>query len=203
MSSSNQWFTVTSSIKHAVSLLNNIEDRKVSRLLSRVAQNLHEKNEKAFTDEEEEKLQAAFQLTSEDVENILDTISFVLEQAAYHSARPNSLSKQLGAIGFTEEKVLCFVSIWEQNGGSLIENYRKRSFAPKQLDTINWELRLQTAQSNKTKLKLPTAIIELGLQSQDPEENEKLLYEMNHEQLFDLFTKMETIQKQLDGLNTN
>ena len=67
-------------------------------------------NEKAFTDEEEEKLQAAFQLTSRDVDNILDTISFVLEQAAYHSARPNSLNKQLSAIGFTEEKVLFFPS---------------------------------------------------------------------------------------------
>lgn len=67
--------------------------------------NFYYQNEKAFTDEEEEKLQAAFQLTSKDIENILDTISFVLEQAAYHSARPNSLSKQLSAIGFTEEKV--------------------------------------------------------------------------------------------------
>ena len=62
-------------------------------------------NEKAFTDEEEEKLQTAFQLTSRDVENILDTISFVLDQAAYHSAKPNSLSKQLSAIGLTEDKV--------------------------------------------------------------------------------------------------
>lgn len=62
-------------------------------------------NEKAFTEEEEEKLQAAFDLSSKDLGNILDTISFVLEQAAYHNAKSNALGKQLQALELTEEKV--------------------------------------------------------------------------------------------------
>jgi len=177
--------------------------KKALRLLIRVAQNLHKKNEKAFTDEEEEKLCSAFNLTSRDVENILDTISFVLEQAAYHSAKLNTLRKQLAGIGFTEEKVECFAKVWEENGSFIVEQYRKRTFAPKQLDTVNWELRLQTAQSNKTKMKMPSAIIELGLLAPDSKDTEKVLYEFNHDQLFELFTKLETVQKQLDGLNKN
>jgi len=203
MASTVQWFSNTANIKRAVLLLNDIDDKKALRLLIRVAQNLHKKNEKAFTDEEEEKLCSAFNLTSRDVENILDTISFVLEQAAYHSAKLNTLRKQLAGIGFTEEKVECFAKVWEENGSFIVEQYRKRTFAPKQLDTVNWELRLQTAQSNKTKMKMPSAIIELGLLSPDSKDTEKVLYEFNHAQLFELFTKLETVQKQLDGLNKN
>ena len=62
-------------------------------------------NEKAFTEEEEEKLQVAFDLTSKNLENILDTISFILEQAAYHNAKPNTLSRQLQGLELTEGKV--------------------------------------------------------------------------------------------------
>ena len=62
-------------------------------------------DEKTFTEEEEEKLQAAFVLDSKDLEIVLDASSFILEQAAYHSAKPAALTQQLQSLEVEEEKV--------------------------------------------------------------------------------------------------
>lgn len=64
-------------------------------------------DEKSFTAEEEEKLQAAFQLNTDEIEAVLDTLSFILEQAAYHTAKPAVLQQQLESIELNSEKV-CF-----------------------------------------------------------------------------------------------
>ena len=50
----------------------------------------------------------AFGLSAKELESILDTISFVLEQAAYHNAKNNAFGKQLKVLELTDEKV-CFI----------------------------------------------------------------------------------------------
>lgn len=62
-------------------------------------------NDRAFTAEEEEKLQGALQLEPRDLELVIDTTTFILQQAAYHLAKPSLLKTQLAAIGLEEEKV--------------------------------------------------------------------------------------------------
>ncbi len=65
-------------------------------------------DEHIFTEEEEEKLQAAFEMSKEEIGILLDSLSFVLEQAAYHSAKPATLEQQLQYIDIEEEKVSRF-----------------------------------------------------------------------------------------------
>lgn len=55
--------------------------------------------------EEEEKLHGALQLDPKELELVIDTTTFVLQQAAYHLAKPSLLKTQLAAIGLQEEKV--------------------------------------------------------------------------------------------------
>ena len=58
-----------------------------------------------FTADEEEKLQGALQLDPKELDLVIDTTTFILQQAAYHLAKPSLLKSQLAAIGLTEEKV--------------------------------------------------------------------------------------------------
>lgn len=62
-------------------------------------------SERAFTAEEEEKLQGALQLEPKELELVIDTTTFILQQAAYHLAKPSQLKAQLAATGLEEEKV--------------------------------------------------------------------------------------------------
>nr|XP_032645000.1 COMM domain-containing protein 10 [Chelonoidis abingdonii] len=70
----------SSSIKKAVLLINMIDPGRFPRLLSRILQKLHLKAESSFSEEEEEKLQAAFSVEKQDLHLVLETISFILEQ---------------------------------------------------------------------------------------------------------------------------
>nr|KAF6489129.1 COMM domain containing 10 [Molossus molossus] len=68
------------SMKKAVLLINAIDIGRFPRLLTRILQKLHLKAENSFSEEEEEKLQAAFSLEKQDLHLVLETISFILEQ---------------------------------------------------------------------------------------------------------------------------
>eukprot|EP00794_Sanderia_malayensis_P009870 gene9870-10880_t len=202
MASQVKWFVLTAKFKKAVQLINELDSSKFNRLLQRIISKLHLKDEHIFTEEEEDKLQAAFDLNKDEITIMLDSLSFILEQAAYHNAKPASLQQQLQSIELLEEKISTFLSIWSENGPSVIAKLRKRSLAPKQLDSLNWRLNLQMSQSNRSKMKMPTAFFELGLKSSDQKDDENLRMEFTHDELYTFFQQMETIQSQLDAMTS-
>ncbi|KAM4878514.1 COMM domain-containing protein 10 isoform 2-T2 [Sylvia borin] len=118
------------SIRRAVSLLNAVDPGRFPRLLSRLLQKLHLKVESTFSEEEEEKLQIAFSLEKQDLHLILETISFILEQAVYHSLKPASLQQQLQSIHLDQDKAEAFASAWATAGQDMIEKFRQRVLTP-------------------------------------------------------------------------
>lgn len=58
-----------------------------------------------FTAEEEERLQNALQLEAKDLDLVIGTATFILQQAAYHLVKPTLFKPQLTALGLEEEKV--------------------------------------------------------------------------------------------------
>ncbi|XP_074056949.1 COMM domain-containing protein 10 isoform X3 [Macrotis lagotis] len=157
----------TPSMKKAVSLVNAVDTGRFPRLLTRILQKLHLKTENSFSEEEEEKLQAAFSLEKQDLHLILETISFILEQAVYHNVKPVVLQQQLENVHLNQDKAEAFVSAWTSMGPDTVEKFRQRILAPQKLETIGWQLNLQMAQSNQAKLKTPQAVLELGVSNED------------------------------------
>ncbi|XP_054665667.1 COMM domain-containing protein 10 isoform X1 [Grus americana] len=159
------------SIRRAVSLLNAVDPGRFPRLVSRLLQKLHVKAESSFSEDEEEKLQIAFSLEKQDLHLVLETISFILEQAVYHNLKPASLQQQLQNIHLDEDKAEAFASAWAAAGQDTIEKFRQRVLTPQKLETIGWQLNLQMAESMQAKLKSPQAMLELGLSNEDSKEN--------------------------------
>ncbi|XP_067839092.1 COMM domain-containing protein 10 isoform X1 [Heptranchias perlo] len=190
----------TQSIKQAVVLINGIDTSKFPRLLPRILQKLHLKDEHSFNEEEKEKLQAALSLEKQDLRLVLETVSFILEQAAYYNMRPAALQQQLENIHLSQEKAEAFAQAWTNMGQDIIEKLRQSTFAPKKLEKIGWCLNLEMGQSTQAKMKSPHAILELGVKSEDSENTEKVFVEFNHGELLEFYNKLETIQAQLDSL---
>uniref|UniRef100_A0A3Q2I3C6 COMM domain containing 10 n=1 Tax=Equus caballus TaxID=9796 RepID=A0A3Q2I3C6_HORSE len=213
------------SMKKAVSLINAIDIGRFPRLLTRILQKLHLKAENSFSEEEEEKLQAAFSLEKPDLHLVLETISFILEQAVYHNVKPAALQQQLEHIHLRQDKAEAFVNAWSSMGQETVEKFRQRILAPHKLETVGWQLNLQMAHSAQAKLKSPQAVLQLGVSNEDSkglqpnrwlptcslqllpkvkaacvQSLEKVLVEFSHKELFDFYNKLETIQAQLDSL---
>ncbi|XP_032741222.1 COMM domain-containing protein 10 isoform X1 [Rattus rattus] len=188
------------SMKKAVPLINAIDTGRFPRLLSRILQKLHLKAESSFSEEEEEKLQAAFSLEKQELHLVLETISFVLEQAVYHNVKPVVLQQQLETIHLTQDKAEAFANAWSTMGQETVEKFRQRILGPLKLETVGWQLNLQMAHSAQAKLQSPQAVLQLGVSEEDSKNLEKVLVEFNHKELFDFYNKLETIQAQLDSL---
>uniref|UniRef100_A0A1D5QAE9 COMM domain containing 10 n=1 Tax=Macaca mulatta TaxID=9544 RepID=A0A1D5QAE9_MACMU len=186
--------------KKAVSLINAIDIGRFPRLLTRILQKLHLKAESSFSEEEEEKLQVAFSLEKQDLHLVLETISFILEQAVYHNVKPAALQQQLENIHLRQDKAEAFVNTWSSMGQETVEKFRQRILAPYKLETVGWQLNLQMAHSAQAKLKSPQAVLQLGVNNEDSKSLEKVLVEFSHKELFDFYNKLETIQAQLDSL---
>ncbi|XP_036383075.1 COMM domain-containing protein 10 [Megalops cyprinoides] len=190
----------TQSIKEAVTYINAIDLNKFSRLLSRILQKLHLKAERSFSEEEEEKLQSALSLEKKALNLVLETVSFILEQAVYHNVKPVSLKQQLENIHLHPDKAEAFSQAWALAGPDTIEKFRQRIFAPKKLEHVGWQLNLQMGQSMQAKLKAPHAVLELGVGGEDGEHAEKLFVEFSHQELLEFYNKLEMVQAQLDSL---
>ncbi|XP_038077865.1 COMM domain-containing protein 10-like [Patiria miniata] len=194
-------FSQTARIKKAVVLINNIDAAKFPRLLSRILQKLHLRDDHSFSEEEQEKLQVALGLEGKDLQLVLETTSFILEQAAYHIAKPTVLSQQLQNIGLEEDKVSVFVKAWTSSGKGVVEKLRQRTLAPNQLEEVNWRLNLQMGQASQTKMKLPNAMFEMVVSGQEEGEKEKIKMEFSHDELYQFYNKLEAIQGQLDSMS--
>ncbi|XP_071105163.1 COMM domain-containing protein 10-like [Haliotis cracherodii] len=194
-------FTATASIKKAVGIINDLASSKFPLLLNRILQKLHLKDERTFSEEEEEKLQSTFELSAPDLELVLETLEFILQQAAYHTAKPAVLTGQLQQLEIDDDKVQAIVEKWTSCAKETVQKLRERTLVPKQLEAVNWRLNLQMAQSNKTKLKSPNALFELQVSEESTEEKEKIRIEFSHDELYKFYSQLEVIQRQVDGLS--
>ncbi|XP_063433284.1 COMM domain-containing protein 10-like [Mytilus trossulus] len=194
-------FTATPAIKRAVTLINNLGSSKFPLLLTRILQKLHLKDERTFSEEEEEKLQGSLELTGPDLELVLQSLEFFLQQAAYHTAKPGVFSQQLKQIEVEEEKVQVIVEAWANSAKDVITKLRQRTIVPKQLESVNWRLNLQMAQSNKAKMKMPNAMFEFNVTDENTTAKENIKVEFTHDELYMFYNQLETIQKQLDCLS--
>ncbi|CAL1546731.1 unnamed protein product [Lymnaea stagnalis] len=194
-------FTASASIKRAVVLINELDINKFPLLLSRIMQKLHVKEERTFSEEEEEKLQSAFGVSSKDLDLILQTLEFILQQAAYHTAKPLALSSQLKELEIDDDKVNTIVEAWTNGARDLVQKLRERTVHPHQLEDISWRINLQLAQSSQSKMKVPNALFQLGIRHEDTGTTENVRLEFTHEELYQFYNQLETIQSQLDSLS--
>lgn len=190
----------TQSIKEAMTFINAIDVNKFARLISRILQKLHLKGERTFSEEEEQKLQAALSLDKHGLSLMVETAAFILEQAVYHNVKPASLQQQLEAVHMSSDKAEIFSQAWATNGPALVERLKHSIFTPKKLESVGWQLNLQMAQSSQASLKSPSAVLQLGLTSEDSEVQENVFVEFNHQELLEFYNKLEIMQGQLDSL---
>jgi hypothetical protein len=80
------FFNFIFSLKRAVDLINNLDASKFPLLLNRITQAMQTgaNNEKAFSTEEEEKLQISLGLQKSDLKLLLESTTFIIEQVLAH-----------------------------------------------------------------------------------------------------------------------
>uniref|UniRef100_A0A8C4QP92 COMM domain containing 10 n=1 Tax=Eptatretus burgeri TaxID=7764 RepID=A0A8C4QP92_EPTBU len=183
------FITETPRIKEAVGIANGVDEGKFPRILSRILQKLHLKDERPFSVEEEQKLQIALDLDSSHLSLLLETLAFLFEQAVFHGPKMPALEQQLLDLGLASPQIAAFLQAWVGGGRTATEALRRRALAPHSLQSVGWTLGLGLAQSCQARQQIPTAMLEMGIRSNDSQSMEKLLMEFNHKELYELYNK--------------
>merc|ERR1712083_952055 len=169
---------------------------------SRVIDNLDKRNEKAFNEEEEEKLCEILSLKQAQFEQLISSSSFIFDQSAKHALKANKLAAELNKTSMSEAQISGFVKSWTENGPKLIEKLKETCFAPTTLKAMNWSLQMSVASQNSARLRKPRAIFEF--KTGDPlntkAKQESFFMELSMDELTNLFNDLEKIQQQLDSL---
>ena len=96
-------FKISSRFISTASSINVINVDKFSKLLIRIIQKLHIRDERLFTIEEENQLKSVFNVTDETLRLIIDACCYIFEQAAFSGIGPEPLYETLLAAGIDEQ----------------------------------------------------------------------------------------------------
>lgn len=159
-------------------------------------------DEAAFTDAQLAQLQESLQLNADQLNDTVLACTYLLQQAAYDTLKPNRFGNQLVQAEMAAAQAEAFVRVWEQKGAAVIELLKDLTLAPLVLADVHWRLHLTIGQDTVAKRKDLTAIVQLALQDNTgpAPKQDSLLVELNEEQLRKLYAQLETVQEQLDAV---
>ncbi|XP_071442843.1 COMM domain-containing protein 10 [Hetaerina americana] len=191
--------TRVTSLQSSLPLIDSITSPKFPLLLDRIALKLEENAFKSnpFNNEEEERLVISLGVNKEDLTLILESSVYIFEQAAFHMIKPTSLSRQLQSFDLSEKKSDDYANAWGNHAKNIVERLR-RSFRNCELQDVSWSLNLQMASKVHAKQKLPLAMLAFHIKDENGPKN--ACTEFNHEELYNFYKLIDTIQTQLDAL---
>ncbi|GMI37170.1 hypothetical protein TeGR_g10320 [Tetraparma gracilis] len=197
-------FPTSTRFQSACSLLNKIPVAKLSLVIKRVLLKISVKSATFFTDEELDKLSAQFSLTVPELNDCLSALHYSFSQCAYSSVSPENLAATLSAASLSTEHAEVMSASWGKEAAGVVKRIRDASAlgAPKVLTSTDWSLSIAMSSSDLKNTKQASARFELNLDRPngggDPE---CVTMELQHEELYDLFKKLEDVQESLDALS--
>lgn len=208
-------FKVASKFKEAAKVINCITLDKFPMVLTRIISKLHLRNSSLFKEEEEAQLRTLFGLNDENLQLVLNCIAYIFEQAAFTSTGVEPLKTILLEAGFESEHATIVGNVWQEQAPDLVAKLKQRILgAPTLIDT-DYHLNLTLGVDELSRLQNPTAIFEFSVSNPAKPPTtmstnsgieveggvDKVAVEMNHEDLYDFFLKLEKVQNQLDKLS--
>nr|CAD7457998.1 unnamed protein product [Timema tahoe] len=129
----------TPSLQKAGEIINKLDPSKFPLLLHRITQTMQQGTsiEKPFTEAELNKLQTSLSLDRQELKLLLDSITFIIDQAAYHMTKPGVLHRQLlDVLKLDEDKAEALVTVWASAAKGIVEQLRQKSVFPSQMSSI-------------------------------------------------------------------
>jgi COMM domain containing 10 len=188
----------------------------LAKILKRLCQELE--ISVAFSADEITKMHETLALEKNQVDIMLQTLSFILQQAAYHLVKPALLAEHLKAFGLDDSSSTILSEVWSNQAKSIVDRLKKESVVPNkvihwqfftsnfgiiyvlvQVENVESSLHLQLSSLVDGQTKTPMALIHLNF-GQPAEAFGDLTLEFNQTELQKFYQTLETIQAHLDQI---
>lgn len=127
----------------------------------------------------------------------IKTLAYILKRALTFIMKPEALTRDLGAVAaMASEKAEIVTKFWmNKTKGVLAESGISSG---RELVNIDTKLDIELSSSAEQKSRLPVAGLRLATA-----DGERIGLELNHQELFEVYTCLESIQDELDFLKEN
>eukprot|EP01147_Barroeca_monosierra_P011178 gene11178-3236_t len=155
--------------------------------------------EESFSVYEKKQLSENLSVDLDLIQLIIDSLSYMIQTAAYHQLSEKAITKHLLRVGFSEDHASLFATIWHNKSGNIIDTLKNSGFYKTQLQNVGWSLSLELANANGPKAS-PNVKMQFDI-SDVQGGTDAVTVAMTSEQLEDFYNKLENIQAQLDRLS--
>jgi COMM domain containing 10 len=100
----------------------------LAKILKRLCQELE--ISVAFSADEITKMHETLALEKNQVDIMLQTLSFILQQAAYHLVKPALLAEHLKSFGLDDSSSTVLSEVWSNQAKSIVDRLKKESIVP-------------------------------------------------------------------------
>ncbi|KAF7990075.1 hypothetical protein HCN44_009018 [Aphidius gifuensis] len=194
------WITITPRLEQGLEIVEKIDSGKFRIFVNKICQSFYSSTTgKIFNTEEEEKLQTSLKIDQDELNLLIDTVTLIYSQAAFNTVKPGVMESFMkSSFSISHDKITIFVNSWMTHAKNIIDNLKKKSIFPTQLEDVNWSLNVQASTSDDPNVSKPVALIQLGLRNAD--KKERVTVEFDKKSLTELYQGLEKIQQQLDAI---
>jgi COMM domain containing 10 len=113
-------FKSTQKFQSAVNIINETQNDKYAKLLVRIIDKLQKNESVLQTEEESDQLSDFFEISKKDLNLLIESSIYVIEQALYYSIDSEKLFEQLTQISISDEKSQIICKIWNDFGAKFV-----------------------------------------------------------------------------------
>lgn len=146
-----------------------VDAARLGQLLMRVILRLGERggSGRPLSSDEEERLSAALGLEGSQVSRVVETCSYVFEQAAYWGASSAALQADLQRVQLSTPLAQAFAAVWDAQGPTLRAALAQKSVCAERLEETQWQLQMQLGSQSASRIKQPQILLSLATSNQD------------------------------------
>jgi len=189
----------------AVKVVQGIPSEALSSIAKRLLRRLGDRSHKQLlTAEEEKQACSTLQVSTKDLEALVEFSAYIFEQAAYQMQQPDHFEDILAAThGVDKERAAALRKVWEAEATGYVNRLRDQHILGRNvLRDTTYTTQLCVAESdaegNQGKGTESTAIFEFHI---GPDQTDNLAVECSHQELYGFFQKLQDIQRTIDNLS--
>ncbi|CAD5124287.1 DgyrCDS12579 [Dimorphilus gyrociliatus] len=181
------------SLKKYVALINQFHEGHLTTFVNRIVRELN--NQEKFQHDEMLKLQKVFNLSHQELKDLVHAFTSSFKVIAFYGTKPVHLQSCLERLGINSELSLLIAKAWSDNSRQLISEMREKSSNAPRLKDIRWKTGVTASSSSASEQNIGTGLLELKLENSNTAQ-----IEFDKSSLKDFYDQLEKIQGRLDLL---
>lgn len=151
------------------------------------------------------RLEQLVQIDRTDFLLLIKTLSYILKRTSTFIMKPTKLQSELKEkLQLHDSKIDVIMKLWIKNMKPILDNLEIQNEPDQsnQLEHIGWKLKLQLSSEPQRKEKIPIAQVQFHTTNDNlnSQSNEPINFEMNHNEVLELYNQIDAIQNELDSL---